>query len=76
MAVGESSTTEESAWRLVDLLRLRYYLKLAAAEAVDETSYVAVLQEELQSGRVLASWSAIHLGKDEEDDLSMAQKIW
>ena len=44
----DSMGNEESAWWLVDLLRLRYYLKPAAAEAVDEASYVAVLQEELR----------------------------
>ena len=42
---------EESAWRLVDLLRLVCYLKPAAAKAVDEASYVAVLQEELRTER-------------------------
>ena len=57
--------------------QLRCYLKLAAAEAVDEASYVAVLQEELRtewssSGKLECNMSRT----DEEENLSMAQKIW
>ena len=46
---SDSKGGEESARRLMDLLRLRRYLKPATAEAVDKASYVAVLQKEVRT---------------------------
>ena len=77
MEAGGSSTTEESAWRLVDLVQLRCYLKPVAAEAVDEASYVAVLQEELRLEFTCVGKLECHTSREDKgEDMSMAQKIW